>query len=188
VTRGSAGTQRIAFVTSAGYSGQLGGLAGADAICVAAATAAGLDRASSFLAWLSDGFNGPIDRFTDGAADAGYPYARRDGKLLAGDFNQMITLGVQRPLDIDELGGQLAPKSLVWTATGADGKPYNGDSCGMWTFDSFKLSARVGEASPSLAPGAFAVWKNGDHWTDYSTYPCKSINAHLYCFGQCLTG
>jgi len=46
---------RVAFVTAATFSADLGGLVGADAACVAAADAAKLDNAGSFLAYMSDG-------------------------------------------------------------------------------------------------------------------------------------
>jgi len=52
----------------------------------------------------------------------------------------------------------------------------------MWNLDLFKLQARVGLASPSSEPGAFDLWKAGDHWSSFEFYPCKLMNVHLYCF------
>ena len=173
---------RLAFVTAASHPAKLGGLAGADALCVAAATAAGLDRASSFLAWLSDGVASPSQRFEKAIADPATPYARRDGQLLAGNFKLLTTLGIQTTLDVDEFGATLPPKTYVWTATNPNGLPYNGDACGMWTLDSFKLKARAGLTSPSLEEGAFDLWKAGDNWTSYEFLPCKMDDLHLYCF------
>jgi cysteine-rich repeat protein len=53
---------KIAFVTSTTHTGNLGGLAGADAICQARAQAANLP--GTYLAWLSTAQGSPSTRFT----------------------------------------------------------------------------------------------------------------------------
>lgn len=114
---------RVAFVTAAQFSGALGGLALADATCVAAATAAELDSASSFRAWLSDGVATPQARLKQAAVDPGYPYTRRDGQLLALDLADLVEHGPRLPLDITETGEALPAKHFAWTNIGADAAP-----------------------------------------------------------------
>ena len=60
---GGGGSTKIIFVTSLIYSGNLGGLSGADAKCSLRAQAGGLS--GSWKAWLSDANNNAIDRITD---------------------------------------------------------------------------------------------------------------------------
>lgn len=54
-------SNKTVFVTSQTYTGNLGGLAGADAQCNLLAKAAGLE--GSYLAWLSDATESPSTRF-----------------------------------------------------------------------------------------------------------------------------
>ncbi len=102
---------RVAFVTAATFSGAFGGLAGADAACVAAATEAGLDNAASFQAWLSDGETAPAARLVK-ATENLLPYARRDGKQLAYSLAYLTMQGMDYPLDVTEYGVPLYPADL----------------------------------------------------------------------------
>ena len=56
-------TQKLVFVTSLGYIGDLGGLAGADQICLSWAADAGLPE-GVYLAWLSDAQAWPAMRMS----------------------------------------------------------------------------------------------------------------------------
>ncbi|HEY0136750.1 MAG TPA: hypothetical protein VGB85_21855, partial [Nannocystis sp.] len=126
---------RVAFVTSLTFAGDFGGLAEADAACTTAAANAGLDNASNFLAWLSDGVTGPAERFTIPAPD--YPYARRDGQQLAYDLDTLYAQGLQVPLDITEHGTTLPPEEGAWTNTKFNGQPLSPqDHCQLWTSES----------------------------------------------------
>lgn len=168
---------RVAFVTTATFNGALGGLAGADAACVAAAQDAGLDNASSFRAWLSDGVSGPADRFT--FVD-NYPYARRDGRILAHDLEALITSGIEAPLAITEHGVLLPPLQGAWTNTATTGLPFSPvDHCEAWTSQSPAFTARAGQVSP--APADLIKWQSSGYWTRYAALPCH-WTLHLYCF------
>ena len=68
---------RIVFVTSSTFEADLGGIAGADGKCQAAASAAGLS--GTFYAWLSTSATSPSSHFTR----AGAGWARVDGKPVA---------------------------------------------------------------------------------------------------------
>ena len=173
---------RIAFVTAAQFSGDLGGLAGADAACVAAAKAAKLDNAGSFLAYMSDGAAAPANRFVDGLADKGYPYARRDGQKLANDLADVFATGLRVPLVITEMGTALPPEQLAWTGVDIHGQP-GGEDCNGWSTEYLKYSGRVGQISPvtDSDPDIFA-WKIDGDWVDYASRSCATKAVHLYCF------
>ena len=76
---------KTVFVTSTKHTGNLGGQAGADAICQSRASAAGL--AGTFLAWISEGsIDEPRDRFTQSSAS----YRRVDGTTIASNWDDLI--------------------------------------------------------------------------------------------------
>ena len=72
------------FVTSTRYTGDLGGIPGADEKCQSHADAAGL--AGTFLAWISDGVDSPATRFARSAE----PYVRTDGTKIAEDWDDLV--------------------------------------------------------------------------------------------------
>ncbi len=171
---------RVAFVTDAVFSGDLGGLAGADAACVAAATEAGLDSAAAFQAWLSDGETAPAARLVKAAQDL-LPYARRDGKQIAYSLAYLTTQGMDYPLDYTEYGVPLPPSQYAWTNVTPKGQPFSPtDHCQAWTSASFKDSARAGEISP-LNPAELPGWYIQVRWSSYVVLFCDS-KRHLYCF------
>ena len=171
---------RLAFVTDATFSGDLGGLAGADAACVAAATLAGLDNAAAFQAWLCDGVTAPAARLVKAANDP-LPYARRDGKQLAYSLAYLTTQGMDYPLDRTEYGVALLPEQYAWTNVTPKGQPFSPtDHCQTWNSASPRDSARVGQISPESAadlPG----WYIQTRWSSYVTRLCN-FERHLYCF------
>jgi hypothetical protein len=172
---------RVAFVTALEYPGALGGLALADATCATAAAAAGLDNASSFKAWLSDGVATAQGRLKNAAADVGYPYARRDGQLLADDLADLIAHGPKIPLDITETGVAVPTTQFVWTNIGADGECFSAvNHCKEWTSQAVLATARIGQISPASA-AELPAWKAAHRWTSDAALSCKSL-AHLYCF------
>jgi hypothetical protein len=175
---------RVTFVTEATFNGKLGGLNAADSACAVAAAAAGLDNATHFKAWLSDGVTGPAQRFVKAAADPNYPYALRNGKLLAGDLEDLVTEGPLVPLDVTEHGETLPLEQYAWTGTAADGQPYPDEHCQKWLSMSYKDLGRVGQVSPpSLSELDLFAWKLDAHWTRWGTRACKTEDAmHLYCF------
>ena len=170
----------MAFVTAATFSANLGGLAGADAACVTAATEAGLDNAAAFQAWISDGKAAPATRLVKAAKDL-QPYARRDGKQLAYSLAYLTMLGMEYPLDITEYGATLPPAQGAWTNVTYKGQPFSPtDHCQAWSSVSFKDTARVGQISPESAaelPG----WYTQARWSSYVIRACD-YKQHLYCF------
>jgi hypothetical protein len=153
------------FVTSETYSGNLGGLAGADQKCQTLADGAGLG--GQFRAWLSDS-NTPLSaRFEPSPAG----YVRLDGEVIADDWAELTSdIGIQASVSIDE---KLEPVSTsqpqyVWTGQGTDqGQVFY---CMDWMSALDSDRGLAGEAT-------FKNWM----WDYWGPRLCGGA-AHLYCF------
>ncbi|MCA2981079.1 MAG: hypothetical protein INH41_31170 [Myxococcaceae bacterium] len=169
---------RVVFVTSATFTGDLGGLAGADARCGALAADAGLPgRFLAFLSTVGDGGLAAPDRFS-GAAP--WVLLTRDarGKLLTPFPSADALRGPPRsPVDQDEAGRVLflGDKRQVWTGTLLDGgldapRPDRDTTCGDWT--------------TSRTTGLYGIIDvPTDKWSGLGAIACASDN-RLYCFQQ----
>lgn len=149
-----------AFVSSALKNGNLGGLAGADALCTQHANAQGFQ--GNFRAWLSVNGTNAIDRITSDG-----PWQRVDGQVVAATRAELASGQLRAPLVLDEKGAAApAVEDRVWTATGANGQ-YAGPDCGQWTGAG---TGRVGEAAHVNA-----------QWTSLVDEACSEVN-RVYCF------
>jgi PKD repeat protein len=150
------------FVTAGAMKGNLGGLAGADATCTAAATAAGL--AGTWTAWLSDSTTNAKDRILDAE------YRRLDGTVVANDLADLTDGTLDAAINRDENGA--AVSSNPWTGTQSDGIG-TAETCSDWT------------DSKNSSQGAQGDTDNTDGtWTQLgSTAPCD-FNRRLYCFAD----
>jgi hypothetical protein len=153
--------RREAFLTSADVSGNLGGIAGADAVCRSAAAAAHLHQPDSFKALITSAALGAniIDRFEfDG------PWYRRDGLLFAHNKAELIGGAVTLPLNVTETG-TYSGIAVALTGARPDGTP-SGHDCSNWGQ----------EAQPSLASGALAntiaFYGNGYDWLGPADVSC----------------
>lgn len=192
-TPGDCQPARVAFVTSTAGTGNLSlwtgaggmtGLAAADAVCQARATAAGLT--GTFVAWMSDstsdaycrvhGLTGkksamcgqgtlPVTAgpwIRAGATLA--PFAPRIDRLLAPN------LVVYQPASATEFGSEVSSSDRVYTATDANGA-YISAACNDWTSSSSVVTASHGEAHGG-----------GTTWTDTgATELACSTSARLRC-------
>ena len=124
------GRDRVVFVTDAVWSGdQLGGLAGADAKCRAAAQKAGLANPLTFKAWLSDRHTDAVDRLVHGKGR----YVRVDGLPIADDFADLLDGALANPIVITET--EQVYENGVWTGTRPDGtRGVGADHCQDWSF------------------------------------------------------
>ncbi|MCA9691087.1 MAG: hypothetical protein KC636_15890, partial [Myxococcales bacterium] len=162
-----------AFVSSALYNGNLGGLMGADDKCQTLADAAGLGGV--WLAWISTAGGSPNTRFTKSMQ----PYVRIDGVQIADDWMDLTDGSLDAPLNVTELGGP-APVGntscaggghpTVWTATLADANPW-ATACNDFT--STAGSGLWGEAD--LTNTFWSGWCSGGN--------CSWVSA-IYCFEQ----
>ena len=80
----AASSKKRLFVTKSSFTGNLGGIAGADSKCTAAATAASLT--GTWKAWISDGTTSAKDRISDVG-----PWYAIDGTTLLFDNKAGLT-------------------------------------------------------------------------------------------------
>jgi hypothetical protein len=139
------GSSRCVFVTSSGHNGDLGGLAGADAICQGLADSSGsLAAHGTYKAWLSAAGTG--NSAAERLAHATVPYKRVDGSTVADDWADLTDGSLDHPINITEGGDTFVCSGVgpfsngcVWTSTEPDGSARITDlnplydSCGTWT-------------------------------------------------------
>lgn len=153
----------IMFVTSTGYSGNLGGLAGADTACQARAQAAG--HAGTYRAWLSTTTVNAIDRLSGAAG-----WMRVDGRPLAASASDVGHGKLLYPPRLDELGMDVGADTAR-TATTVGGVLATESDCGAWTNPSASLWVVAG--NPAGSSTLFSV-SGSVHCND---------QRRIYCFG-----
>lgn len=144
-----AGCERVMFVTTATFQGNLGGLAGADAKCQAVADNSTLARVKGhqFRAWLSTSAQSAKDRLVHGTQK----YVRANGvQTIANDWNDLVQNGpkvaIANEQDVvltkgawtgtSNAGDKLTSTCVDWTATnGNTGVTGNPDQPATWSQD-----------------------------------------------------
>lgn len=171
---------RLVFLSSKTYSGALGGTSGADLKCAALAQAAGLTDPNKYRAWVSDGTHAPLSRFTN-VSPSGVPYILRDGRIVAGDFPELLELGPRTGISVTEFGETVFGRK-VWTNTTHLGEPFSPNNhCSEWTTSSEGSYALTGKNAIELEQGApWDAWRNFRQWTNFVNRGCNEF-AHLYC-------
>ena len=155
------------FITSTVYDGNLGGIAGADAKCQAAATAGSLS--GTYLAWLSDGVTDPASRFSGVVS-----WQRTDGTTVANDWSDLTDGTLDDAIYYDEFGNVLGGSASVASNVASNGFSKAGSlHCSGWT-TSASGTGRVGLASFGGVSSA---------WTDLTSLGCGAA-MRLYCFEQ----
>jgi hypothetical protein len=159
----------LMFTTSGIYNGNLGGLAGADAICKQHATAAGLK--GNYLAYLGATATDAPSRFAGASG-----WTRVDGRPMINLIGEFGTLALRYPPSLDEAGNDLAQSAQVrvWTATNAD-TTYSGQNCNAvappdWSTTQARTMTGVLTAT------------NANVLIGGSILSCATP-VHLYCFG-----
>lgn len=159
----------IAFVSSKTYTGNLGGIDGADEICVTLADAAGLINPGGYRAWLSVGTNAPSKRIPK-VDDA---YYRLDGKKIADNSGALFGGKLQNPLNVTELK-KVVSTSKVWTNTTPAGVAASEvDDCQSFSSMGFADSATVGRTDVT-----------GSGWTQQVLMASCIDTWRLYCFSE----
>ena len=169
-TGGSAGTggdsgqtDRRIFRTSTAQTANLGGIAGADEICAAQASAAGLE--GEFKAWLSTIASPVFQRVTQSSG----PYVLVDGTIVANDWDDLVDGSILTPINLDA-SGVIRPGE-VWTGTLATGGSYPDDDCAAFT---------SGSTGVALCG---ATDTTSSKWTENITPACSTLLG-LYCIEQ----
>jgi hypothetical protein len=156
------GRKRV-FVTSVEYSGDLGGLEGADALCARHATAVALD--GTYKAWLSTVSVSAASRLTRSNG----PYERTDGVVVASNWADLTDGNLAAPINRDEIGAPV--EAGVWTGTAIDGASYTEGDCDGFT-------------NPSGGRALCGQSDTGtESWTEDYVPPCSSY-LRLYCLQQ----
>jgi hypothetical protein len=169
---------REAFLTSAALTGNLGGIAGADAQCRSLAATAHLYRPQTYKALITSTVAGTnaLDRFVfDG------PWYRRDGLLFAHDKAELTSVSVTLPLNVTESGAYVG-FAVALTGAHADGSP-GGLDCSNW-------SGITGLGFGSLV-NEVALANAGAHdWLSDSQLQCSGAQlpgdwpAKIYCLAD----
>ena len=157
------------FATSSTHTGDLGGLAGADAICQGEANDAGL--AGTYVALLSTGAVDAVSRI----ANPTYAIRRADGVLLAADRAAFFGGGLANGPGLDASGATVSTSGFagnVMTGSNDDGTLVGVRTCSDWT------------AADALAPYVSDL----DHydaagWFSIGVSAC-SVLQRIYCIGR----
>jgi hypothetical protein len=167
----------LVFVTNGTFNGNLGGLAGANTKCQAAAQAAGL--AGTYRAWVSTQTTDAINQLVLSVPPSlASGWARRDGlpvANLASDFGSGKHF---YPVRITESGVDLL-SSYVYTGTTTSAvAPYgpvrSTATCASWIDGSQMSVGEVGDTSSTGSAFTSSI---------YSTTLNCSAPLHLYCLG-----
>ena len=158
---------RLLFTTSSLYTGDLGGIAGADAKCAQSASTAGLD--GTFVALLSDATTNAIDR----VGDVG-PWNLTNGQLAFRTQADLATVPATA-LGINENGLVVGPPTCAWTGSKAGGKAAP-ELCMNWTLGTNDMVGKTGNTNT-----IDNRWIEGIN--DCGNKIC-SVAQHLYCIEQ----
>lgn len=167
----AASTNKIVFITSTAYNGNLGGIAGADAKCTTRASAASLP--GTYKAWIStSASDDPESRFTQHTGN----YIRTgDGVVVANGWADLTDGTLDARIAKNEFGAEVAD-AYPWTSVLPNGQSSAAShgSCANWTDGSFFQTGGYGEN-----------YSTNSLWTDSEDEEnCNSSSYRLYCFQQ----
>ncbi len=168
------------FVTAAAFTGDLGGLFGADLKCRDAAAAAGLPEPERFHAFLSTGAIDAKDRFP--AVPPAMPYVLVTGKKFADSFASLLAAGpLGEGIAVSETGAALYGKDVA-TNTAPGGIHFSPDQhCQEWTSADAPYKGRFGINAVPVDSPDWSDWKTKQAWTGAASLLCDKEYFHLYC-------
>ena len=153
------------FVTSSTYTGNLGGLSGADQICQRHADKAGLP--GKYMAWLGDASGSPNSRFNKSTL----PYRLVDGStVVANNWTDLTDSTIGAAVSKTESNATVS--GSVWTNVASNGTPHGVNSCTSWTDATANVSGRIGNSVVATSS-----------WTNNGNDTCVNPK-RLYCFQQ----
>ncbi|MCA9635951.1 MAG: DUF4215 domain-containing protein, partial [Myxococcales bacterium] len=172
--------EQVTFLTKELFTGDLGGIAGADAKCQEAAKLGGYlpwpGEKFTYKAWLAAPGCAPADRFPP----ADRPYRRVDSNEVASSFADLTDGNLDLWNVCSETHSCLVGEDdlPVWTGVKPDGK--NGpdlasSTCNFWTLDGDFFFGKLGNARYRDPRWSM--------WTDKGSWVAQGCNtpAHLYC-------
>lgn len=159
------------FVSKTTYTGNLGGVNGADIKCQQAADAIPALQGKLWRAWISTGSVNAKDRIADGK------YVRMDGAVIAQSRIDLLDGSIAAAINLTEestapsvYGSEHA--AYTWTGTNASGNATT-STCAGWDQPQF-ANATIGVTT------ATSGWSDGG----YGAEQCQTYQRHLYCFEQ----
>lgn len=155
---------RRMFITNTMQNAALGGIEGADALCAAQATTAGLD--GDFRAWLSTSGSSVSSRLSRSST----PYVLVDGTVVANNWDDLVDGSIMAPIDLDADG--LRQTGDVWTGTLATGDSFQGQDCEGFATSSSDVIGLCGASASTSST-----------WTENITPRCLTT-LRLYCIEQ----
>ncbi len=156
---------KTVFVTKTGYTGDFGGIAGANFNCNNDAHAAGIDASRTFKAWIAVTGHPASEQFIYQG-----PWVRLDGIKVVeniADLTKGASTELLTSIAVDEEGNYVA-EANAWTGTDIDGEPLANLMCA--DFGAGGVNGETGWVTSTS-------W----NWTFTSTNGCNGA-AHLYCF------
>jgi uncharacterized protein DUF1554 len=187
------------FVSSAtSVTGNLGGLAGADATCQRLAASVGFG-ARTWRAYLSvehDASNGNQPTHARDRIGSG-PWRNRNTVVVANNLAELHARTGDAAVFLDERGQRIngqwtgSPSPVehdILTGSNADGTLAVGLTCADWTSASTSLAAQVGH-SDGLGPGqstagALSSWNSAHANQDCSNTAPRGGAGRIYCFAR----
>lgn len=174
---------RYAFVSSQSYTGNLGGLTGADDKCQALADASSLPEIQnkSWKAWLSTLESSASSRLEHST----FPYITTQNLLIAKDWDDLIDGELSQAINTDQNGNQVGTVYLnypVWTNTNQIGNIVgheNWSSCDNFTNDDFVED----EDQFNWHAPVGRIYGSSYQWTHMTYRDCWTFQ-HLYCIQQ----
>jgi len=161
----AAAQQVRVFVASSTHTGDLGGLAGANAICEARALDAGL-VGGPWVAWLSTASMDAVDGLTPGSGP--FVRATETSVVIADDVADLTDGSLDIAILRDENGVAL-PGNAPWTGTDASGSA-RAETCLDWTSSSSGEYGWVGLETSATST-----------WTELFIAGCNQLR-RFYCF------
>ncbi|MCP3890519.1 MAG: hypothetical protein GY702_16845 [Desulfobulbaceae bacterium] len=163
-------TEKIVFVTSSTYNGNLNGLSGADGRCQSLAQIANLT--GTFKAWLSSGGSSAKDRLTHNTG----PYVLPDGTVVAKHWDDLTDGTLKANINVTEASSPAGSSNSVWTYTTTSGSAIGGGTnCSNWTATGNVFSTKDGRTG--------TLTSSSSGWTEAGYSDCRN-DSHLYCFEQ----
>jgi hypothetical protein len=188
------------FVTSAtSVTGNLGGLAGADATCQRLAAAVGQGGRTTWRAYLSverDPANGNQPTHARDRIGTG-PWFNANGVAVANNLAELHSRTGDANVFVDERGHKIngqwtgSPGPVehdILTGSTADGMVVAGFTCADWTSSSTSVKAQVGH-SDGMGPnqgttGTLPSWNSAHDNQDCSNTVPRGGAGRFYCFAR----
>lgn len=176
------------FVSSTTTDGNIGGLAGADAICQGLGQAA-FPGSGPWVAWLSDSATDARDRIAIPGGGGAYVLASQPATVIASDLADLTDGSIAIAINLTESGTAVVANTFTGTASDGTRSTYPAqasDYCADWTSSSDTIHARYGVTTLTSA-----AWTDVDGATPFPAAFGRCDGGasipidpkRLYCFG-----